>query len=40
MDDVEFMSVFDASDDLLEDGAGFVFWNSAWIEGYFLHLTI
>ena len=40
MHDVELMDVLDASDDLLEDGAGFVLGDSAWGVGYFLHLTM
>ena len=40
MDDVEFMDILDASDDLLEDGAGFVFGDSMWPKKYFLLLTM
>ena len=40
MHDVELMDVLDASDDLLEDGAGFVLGDSACGVGYFLHLTM
>lgn len=40
MNDVEFMDVFDATNDLLENSAGLILWNSNLKEVYFLHLTM
>ena len=40
VDDVEFVDVLDAGDDLLEDAAGLLLGYSAWEGLYFLHLTM
>ena len=40
MDDVEFVEILNASNDLLENFAGLNFGNSNLNQAYFLHLTM
>lgn len=40
VDDVEFVDVLDAGNDLLEDAAGLLLGYSSWERLYFLHLTM